>query len=177
MKTVEIEAVKTDAIVCHPLPIVFAKPLQEIDHHRVSPHPARETYEVAERCRGIGFAARVARPPVHTVRIGPIRLGRDDVELFGLYEGGGEVRADSIELIRAVRRLADQDQARIADEIEQRRKAVGRWREPERGMTNSIEGVAIIHGRAQRCKRQALSGVDELPVLELQLIQTVVDAA
>ena len=152
MKAVQIEAIKTGAIVSRPLRVVCAKPLQEVDHDRVSPHPARKTCEVAERRRCIGFAARVAHPPVYAVRIGPVRLGRDDVELFGLDEGGREVRADAIELIRAVRRLTDQNQTRIADEIEQRRKAVHGRREPERGMTNGVEGVAIIHGRAEECK-------------------------
>jgi hypothetical protein len=60
-----------------------------------------------------------------------------------------------------MRRLADEHQAGIPDEIEESREnivlreraiAVGRSREPLRCLTDSIKRIAILHERDQQCK-------------------------
>src|SRR4029450_8435944 len=100
-----------------------------------------------------------------------------------------------------MRRLSDQNQAGITDEIEERGEdtrrplgnTVARGRKPLRCLTDSVKSIAIFHGRDQWCKpysqycctgrslicwsgRSRPSGAaDELSVLEPQLIEAVID--
>ena len=73
-------------------------------------------------------------------------------------------------------RLPDKYEARVADEIQQRCKTIFARCKPQRRMANGLECVPVIHGSALETAN-CLPAVDELPILELQLIQPVINAA
>src|SRR5207237_1218550 len=75
--------------------------------------------EVAERLDRLRVVADAANEPVDAIGIRPICLDIDGVEALLGDESLGDLRAVAVELVRAVRRLADQDEMRVADEREQ----------------------------------------------------------
>ncbi len=120
MQRVEIQAVEPRA-ACRLLPLVpAAQPVDESHHHVVAPHPAGKPDEVAKRVACRRVTARQTDPAVHAIGVGPVGLDGDEIETGALDQRARDLRARLIELVRAVRRFADQHDVGIGDEIEQR---------------------------------------------------------
>jgi hypothetical protein len=69
--------------------------------------------------RAVRSSPRAAHVAVHAVCVGPVRLHRDRVEVPFDDEPARDLRAFSIELVGSVGRFADQDEARVADALEE----------------------------------------------------------
>jgi hypothetical protein len=122
VEAVEIEPVEADAPSGGTVAVEFAQPAQELDDDVVPPHPARKARESVERARGPALVRLQAHPPARAVRVRPVRLDGDDVERVPLQEGGGEIGANAVELLRPMGRFADQDDARAADRLGEPRR-------------------------------------------------------
>jgi hypothetical protein len=112
-QAVEVEAVEAGAAA------VVAQPLDELDDHPVAPHPAREADEVAERLLGVAVGAEGLDVAVHARRGRPVGLDGDAARAAALDEPARELGAQRVELVRPVRRLAEQHEPRVADEVAQ----------------------------------------------------------
>ena len=95
---------------------MLAQPAYEVEHVGVAPHPLREPLEARERLA----AAPVFAPPAHVavdaVGVRPVGLDRHGRKAFLFDEPLRDLRALAVELVRAVRRLAEQHEPRVADE-------------------------------------------------------------
>jgi hypothetical protein len=118
---IEIQAVKPDLCGTGGTSIVVcSQPLDELDHLFVAPHPGRETPEVGERFHGIDRVARATDVAIDGVSVGPVGFHRHAGETFFVNEPLRDLGTLAVELVRAVRRLAEQREARLADPIHQR---------------------------------------------------------
>ena len=79
--------------------------------------------EAAQRVDGLGVVAAAADVAVDTIGVGPVRLDGDGVKPFSTDQPLGDLGTLAVELVRAVRRLAQQDEARVADELEERARS------------------------------------------------------
>src|ERR1019366_3103277 len=105
-------------LVIRVAPVVRAQPVDEVVHLLVAPHPRREARERRElERRATGTAEHVVVDPGS---VGPVALHRDEVEASTGDELARDARAHAVELARAMRRLAQQDEARVADSIDER---------------------------------------------------------
>jgi len=66
--------------------------------------------------RGIG--SYHTDPAVRPIRVGPVRLEGDEIEAALADQGPGDVGPQAARLVRAVRRLPNQHEPRLADEVE-----------------------------------------------------------
>jgi hypothetical protein len=97
-----------------------AQPADEVQHIGVGPHPGREASEIRERLNRVFVSARRSYEPIDAIRVRPIGLDGDRSEsLFGNQPPRDEGTL-SVELVRPVRRFADQHDTRITDPFEQR---------------------------------------------------------
>jgi hypothetical protein len=121
VEAVEVEPVEADLCCARGQRVVVgAQPLDELDDDRVAPHPRREALEAAERrarFRVVRLAAHVA---VDAVRVGPVGLDRDGRETPLRDEPLRDLGALAVELVRAVRSLAQQREPRLAHRLQQR---------------------------------------------------------
>ena len=124
-----------------------AKPFEKRHDIRVAPHPAREAGEVSKRTGRVAIVAGEPDPPVRAIRVRPVRLDGDDVEAFSNDERFGELRPRAIELVRSVRRLADEDDARVADYVDERTKSVRRRLEPDGAAPQGLDEVGVATAR------------------------------
>jgi hypothetical protein len=121
VRAVKVEPVEHGLLRVPEYPVVvLAQPSDEVQHHRVAPHPRREPLEAAQRLLGGGVVATTLDVPVDPVGIGPVPLHRDGAEPLLLDEPPRHGGAGRVELVRAVGGPADQHQAGVAHEIEQR---------------------------------------------------------
>src|SRR3981189_3998937 len=68
MKTVEVEAVKSDPFsTWRKRVVVCPQPLNELDHHGVAPHPCREGAKIGERLHSIDVVACTANIAVKPI--------------------------------------------------------------------------------------------------------------
>jgi hypothetical protein len=111
---VQVEAVEADTRRRRQRRVVGVQPLDELDDDGVAPHPGREALEVGERCGGVGIVAEAADVAVDAVRVGPV--GRDRVEATLGDQPPPQCRALAIEVVAAVRRFADQREARVGEQ-------------------------------------------------------------
>src|SRR5688572_5697817 len=81
----------------------------------------------------------MTHPPVDAIRIRPVRFDRHDIETFARDEGLRHLCADLVELMSAVRRLADQHETRIADGFEQRITSIRCRLEPHCGVADRVQ--------------------------------------
>jgi hypothetical protein len=94
------------------------------------------------------FVAREADPAIDAIRVGPVRLDRNNVELFLPDERARQVRANPVELVRAVRGLPDEHNTRVINQVKQRPYAVLSRLEPEGRMENSVCRGLVVHPTA-----------------------------
>ncbi len=94
-----------------------SQPADELVHVFVAPHPGRESRERRERQLRAGpIAEHVVIDPGG---VGPVGLDGDEVEAAPFDEGLRDPRPHPVELARAVGGLAQQDEARVSDALEQ----------------------------------------------------------
>ena len=75
--------------------------------------------ESPERGLGIRVVAFTANVPIHAVGVRPIGFNGYRAEAFLDDQTLGDLRALVIEVVGAVRSLAEEDESRIANEVEQ----------------------------------------------------------
>jgi hypothetical protein len=98
-----------------------AQPLDEREHLEVAPHPRREAVgEPEERSIGVGVAPAPPDERVDAQCIGPVGLDDDGIEASLGDEPLGDPCAIAIDLAAAMRRLAQEHEARVADGAEER---------------------------------------------------------
>ena len=94
--------------------------------------------KVPESCFRIGVIAFTADEAVDPVGIRPVRFDRNGVESSFLDETTGDVGALRVKIMRAVGRLADKDDLRTFETLQQRTD-VGRFAtERECGMSDDF---------------------------------------
>ncbi len=119
--------------------IVGAQPADEGVDVGVAPHPGREALE----SRLLALALRpMPDIAVDIGRVGPVRLDRDDVEAVPLDQPPRDRRASAVEFGRAVARLAEQDEAGVAEPVE--------WR----GEAGIIDLRQRLGGIAHQCRKR-----------------------
>ena len=119
VQAVEVEPVEAgprgrirDAVVA------LAQPADEIEHVGVAPHPGGEALEVGQRLRGPGVAPRPSHEAVDAPGVGEVGLGGDAAEAQVDDEPLGQLGSPLVELVGAVRGLADEHDAGVARELE-----------------------------------------------------------
>ena len=167
-ETVEVQAVEADlARVRRQRVVVPAQPLDELDHVGVAPHPGRKTPEAGQRFAGVGVVAGAAHVAVHARGVGPIGLDGDGHDAAFRDESLRDPGALAVELVRAVGRLPEEHEARIADHAHERRVVrdqIGQgMRHPahcvrDRRVADACHGcpssvVAALRRRDQRARR------------------------
>ena len=98
---------------------MLAQPVQEVHDLAVAPHPAREAREVAERGGGVGVVVGAAGPAAGAVGVGPVGLDGHRVKAPLLDQPLRDVGAGGVELVGAVRGLAEQHAAGVADAVDE----------------------------------------------------------
>ena len=96
----------------------MAQPLDEVEYHGVAPHPGGKTLETAERLVGILVITEAAYIAIDAEGVGPVGFDGHGVEAFFLDQAFGNLSALAIELMRSVRRFAEQTKTRRADKLE-----------------------------------------------------------
>ena len=119
MQTVQVQPVEAGAGALGPGSVPFAQPAQKVDDDAVAPHPSRKSREVGQRVIGGCVRSRVADPSMRAVGVRPVGFGRDRQKALFADQAFGDARALAVELVGAVRRLADQHKAGIADQVHQ----------------------------------------------------------
>ena len=152
VETVEIEAVEADVWCVHP------EPADEVADVSIAPHPLRESLESAERILRALIRTATLDEAVHALRVRPIRLDGDGIEALLQDEPLGDRRTLTIELVSAVRRLPEKNEARVADLLEEPvvRPPAAVERDGGSGELN-LFGGSIVHTRpsATRIPRAA----------------------
>ncbi len=120
-QAVEVEPVETGLGGRVPLRVVAGpEPLDEAQDVAVAPHPGGKSKEPLQG----GIGVRVARHPhhvsVHPVRIGPVPLNGDHGEAQLVDESPGDTGTLAVELMGPVRRLSDEYQPTVADQVHER---------------------------------------------------------
>jgi hypothetical protein len=84
VQAVEIEAIESDFFgALRKRVVVSPQPLDELDHHFVSPHPRREAAKIGKRFHGIDVNACATDIAVEPISVRPICLHCDgDKVLF-----------------------------------------------------------------------------------------------
>jgi hypothetical protein len=100
--------------------VQLAQPAHEVENVRVAPQPGRKAPKITERVDCIGVLADPAHVAVHAVRVGPVGLHRDRGKPELQDQALRELGTLAVKLVRAVGRLADQNQARTFRQVEQR---------------------------------------------------------
>ena len=101
------------------------EPLHEGQDVAVPPHPGGEPPEPPQCCLGIRVVGRAHHVPVHPIGVGPVPFDRHHGEPQFVDEPASDARPLPIELVGAVRRLADQHDPPIPDETEERVVVLG----------------------------------------------------
>src|SRR5581483_11017548 len=138
-----------------------AQPLDELQHLPVRPHPGRPAAETVEHRTG---AAVGLRPRLDvagdSIAVGPVALDGDEGEPLLRDQPPAQPFTPAVILVRAVRCLADQHEARVADLLDQRVHIRRQW---PRDLRDLLEERAVRRrGRtprfaAYRCHRSRSS--------------------
>ena len=117
---VEIETVKANpAVLAHGV-VVLAQAADEITNDFVAPHPRGKALESLERLVRGRVIALVLEIAVDAVGVRPVALDADGGKVFLEDQPLRDRRTLGVELVRPVRRLANQDKTRVANELEER---------------------------------------------------------
>src|SRR5207302_7277780 len=121
MEAVEIQAVEGHLIFpsCD-LRIVLTKPISEGEDVHVAPHPRWKSGKVTQRLSGCRILSGTTNKAVYAISIRPVAFDRYHIELLLLDEPACDARALTIEIVGAMRSLANQYQPAIADPFHQR---------------------------------------------------------
>jgi hypothetical protein len=135
--------------------VVLAQPTDEVEHVGIAPHPLGKPAEVSERVDGVLVVAAAVNVTVDAIRGGPIGLGGDGNEAPVDDEPLGQLRAFAIELVRAVRRLADEHELRVADGVDGGVVIVGAAVQRRGTAAERARQLHIVrrHGRTSAWKR------------------------
>ena len=98
---------------------MVAQPPDQLGDDVVAPHPPREAHEVAERRLGVPIVADALDVAVGPCCRRPVRLDRHAAKVALGDQPLGQLRAQGVELVRAVRRLAEQHEPRLSDRVEE----------------------------------------------------------
>ena len=148
------------------------QPLDEVQHVVVAPHPRREAPEVRQGGVRVAVARETHHVAIHPIRVGPIALDRNRGEATLLDQAPGDAGALSVELVRPVRGLADEDEAPVTDEVEQRVVVVG---VPGHRMCSMEDGLRCRIGRRRRHRtilrtRAPRSPGPEVPMTDVRAV-------
>ena len=119
MQAVKVQTVETALPLSSrtALLVVLVQPADEVADNHVAPHPGREALEAPQRLLGSVVIAESPHVAVDPVGVGPVGLGRDRAEALLLDQPLCDLGASLVELVSAVRALADQHDARVANQL------------------------------------------------------------
>src|SRR5262249_15385476 len=98
--------------------IVVAEPADKIEDVGVAPPPRWKTLEACERIHGIGVVAPSANVAVDSIGVRPVGLDGDRIEALLDDQALRDLGPLPVELMRSVRRLANEHETSIADQLE-----------------------------------------------------------
>jgi hypothetical protein len=120
-EAVDVEAVKSGTALGRPVLVMDAQPIDKGEHLLVAPHPGRE----ALKHRACFLRRReVTHIAVDARRIWPVGLDRNNIEAVRGDQMPRDRGAGTVKFGAAMRRLAKQHDARIAETVEQRAEFV-----------------------------------------------------
>lgn len=96
---------------------MFTQPVHEVSHHGFAPHPGGKTLEPSQRLVGGLTLPQAANKLIHPVGVGPVRLRGNGAETLLLDQPFRDPGTCLVDLMCAMRTLADQHDARIADDL------------------------------------------------------------
>ena len=123
--------------------VVVAEPADEVEHVGVAPHPGRESSEARQRLDGLGVVAAAADVAVDAIGVGPVGLDGHGVEALLADQPLGDLGTLPVELVRAVRGLADQHEAGVADQLQEGIVVVGRAPQRVRGRAQGLDQEVV----------------------------------
>src|SRR5437899_8004809 len=97
-----------------------AQPAHQIKNVSIAPHPLRKSFEIAERFQSSLIFAATLNVAVDAERVRPISFPGDQSKAFLEDEPFGDFGPRFVELMRPVRRLAEQHVGGIPYELQQR---------------------------------------------------------
>jgi len=147
IQAVEVHAVHAGARRCGGKGLVpAAEPAEKLEHGGIPPHPGGEALEAGEGRLRIVVSSR-PRPAAGAVGIGPVRLPDHAREPQLRDESLRDPGALAIDVVAAVRRLAEEHEARIASHPQERVVvALAAAQEVRRG-ADRVDELAV-HSRA-----------------------------
>lgn len=139
VKAVQVHAVEARPLLRRHRGVVGAHPGDQLLHLPVAPHPPRESLEVAQGASGVRVLPVTPHERVDTEGGRPVGLHHQRVEaLFG-DEAAGEGGACLVELVCPVCGLAQQDEPRITDALDERVQVRSAARHGERGGSDALQ--------------------------------------
>src|SRR4051812_14783109 len=88
---------------------MFAQPLNELDHDRVSPHPGWKTPEIAKCLVRVVIITAAADVTMDAKAVRPIGFDRDRAKAVVCDQAPGELCARGVKIVGAMRSFPDQD--------------------------------------------------------------------
>ena len=101
------------------------QPVDQFDDIGVAPHPCWKAGEVAERFNGVGVITCAAHITIDAVGVGPIRFHRNGRKAFFFNKPLSNLDPRTVELVGAMGRRAEQNEAHVADQVDKRVIVVG----------------------------------------------------
>src|SRR5207302_3456951 len=134
--------------------VVLAQPAHKVEDIGVPPHPGRETLKLAEGAIRVRIGAARFYITIHAVCIGPIGFGSDGLEAVVANEPLGQLRATSVELVRAMGSFTQQHQPRFARVLQQRSEGIATGGRGASVIANNGNGLIMgRHDSGQAARR------------------------
>ena len=120
MQTVKIQSIEAYTSRGLVQLVVIPQPANKVEHIGVAPHPGGKSLEASKGIDRILVFALKSYKLIDAIRIRPICFDRNRVETFFRNQALGNLCAQSIELMGAMRGFSNQNKTRVADHVEQR---------------------------------------------------------
>jgi len=134
----------------------------------IAPHPARKPPEVVERLDRAIIAPQGTHPAIGAIDVRPVALDGDDVEAARRNQRARDVRANVIELVRAVRGFAQQHMVRVADQRQQRVVVARAALQRPSAAAQRIGGRRAFHAAASAIAVPVRAAASRLPAMSMQ---------
>ncbi len=118
VQAVEIQPIKACLVVRMGV-VVVPQPAHEVLDDGVAPHPVGKAAEIVERIERCSIVVCIAHVAIDAEGVWPVGFGSNRTEPAFLNEPTSDSGALTVELLRAMTRLADQDEAGVADLVQQ----------------------------------------------------------
>ena len=143
MQAVEIHSENACPVALRLLAVPLAQPFHKFDHDSITPHPRRESAEIAQRLGGAFILRPAGDITMNTKHVWPIRLESENTEFFFRDQSPGEVGPGRIKLVCAMGRFANQNERPVTCPRDQRIKIAGFRSRPGHGSNNGGNRIRL----------------------------------